>query len=279
MKEAIKKYIEYLSESHGFRVSLHGEGILPHLDFLAEYNSHECVYCMFVKSSEECWHRCRKCQKKAQEKLNENGAFFGSCYAGVGEFVFPIYAFDTVVGMISVGGFLGSGEKRAAFSVKYGFLEEKLTDLAKAELNGDVPPFDFVKTLIIPLSAMLTLLIEKNGLLGSGEENLYGKILSIIHTGYTRRLTISEIANRCHYSPSHISRYFKKKSGVTVNEYLGKVRMEKAAYLLLETEMRIEDVAASVGFFDTNYFISFFSSYYGKPPKRFKNENKNLQNK
>ena len=279
MKEAIKNYIEYLSEHHGLRVSLHGEGILPHLDFLARYNSHECVYCMFVKSSEECWHECRKCQKKAQEKAGETGAFFGSCYAGVGEFVFPIYAFGSSVGMISVGGFLGSAEKRGAFSVKYGFFEEKLTALAREELRADIPPFELVKTLITPLSAMLTLLIERNGFLGSGEENLYGKILSIIHTEYTRKLTISEIANKCHYSPSYISRYFKKKSGATVNEYLSRVRMEKAAYLLSETEMRIEDVAASVGFFDTNYFISSFSLYYGKPPKRFKNENKNLQNK
>ena len=42
-------------------------------------------------------------------------------------------------------------------------------------------------------------------------------------------------------------------------------------------DMSIEEIGASVGFSDTNYFISFFSSYYGMPPKRYRKENKCLQ--
>lgn len=277
MEASIKNYIEYLRSAYGFKISMHGEGVLPHLDFLAPYNAHECVYCMYVKSSEECWHRCKAGQRKAQQKLIESGSFFGSCYAGVGEFVFPIYAFESVVGMISVGGYVGSAEKRAAFAVKYGFHEEKLKTISREELTPNLPDFEFVKTLVMPLSAMLTLFIEKNSSSGVGAENLYGRILSILHTGYTRKIKISDIASECHYSTSFISRYFKEKSGLTVNEYLRKIRMDKAKKLLLSTEMTVEDIAASVGFFDTNYFISFFSSYYGEPPKRYKNANKTLQ--
>jgi len=276
MKASIKKYIEYLLSYHNLKISLHGEGVLPHLDFLAPYNSHECVYCMYVKSSEECWHRCKRGQSAAQKALVETGAYFGSCYAGVGEFVFPIYAFDSVVGMISVGGYLGSKEKRGAFAAKYGFHEGRLSSLAKEELSSDIPDFEFVKTLIEPLSAMLTLYIEKHSLVYSGDD-LYGKILSILHLGYTRKIRISDIAGECHYSTSFISRYFKEKSGETVNGYLKRLRMEKARKLLEDSTMRIEDIAASLGFSDTNYFISSFSSYYGKPPKQYRNANKNLQ--
>ncbi len=274
MKSSIKNYIEYLTSSCGLKISLHGEGVLPHLDFLAPYNAHECVYCMYVKSSTECWHRCREGQRRVLEKLCKSGAFFGSCYAGVGEFVFPIFAFDSVVGMISVGGYVGSAEKRGAFALKYGFHEARLKALSEEELKSEVPDFNFVKTLIEPLSCMLTLFIEKSSSSAAGAENLYGKILSLLHTGYTQKIKIGDIADKCHYSPSFISRYFKKKSGVTVSEYLAALRMEKAKKLLLNSDMRIEDIAASVGFFDTNYFISFFSRYYGCPPKRYKNANK-----
>ena len=204
------------------------------------------------------------------EKLSKDGAFFGSCYAGVGEFVFPVYAFGKQIGMISVGGYYGAPEKRSAFASKYGFNEAELSKTAKAELKREIPPIEFVATLILPLSAMMTLTVEKNGTPNLGSDPLYGKILSILHTRYTRKITVGEIANECHYSASFIHRYFKKKSGVTVNEYLKKLRMERAAYLLLNTEMKLEDVAASVGFSDTNYFISFFSSYYKKPPKQYK---------
>ena len=276
MKASIKKYIEYLLSYHNLKISLHGEGVLPHLDFLAPYNAHECVYCMYVKSSKECSERCRRGQKAAQEALIETGAYFGSCYAGVGEFVFPIYAFDSVVGMISVGGYLGSKEKRVAFAAKYGFHEGRLLTLAKEELNSDVPDFEFVKTLIAPLSAMLTLYIEKHTSVYASGDDLYGKILSILHLGYTRKIRISDIARECHYSASFISRYFKEKSGETVNGYLKRLRMEKARKLLCESAMRIEDIAASLGFSDTNYFISSFSAYYGEPPKKYRNVNKTI---
>ena len=276
MKDAIKKYIQYLTEQHGFQISLHGDGLLPRLCFLAPYNSHDCGYCMLVKSSTECWHRCITGQKKAMEKLEQDGAFFGSCYAGVAEFVFPVYAFQKQVGMISVGGFSGSPEKRAAFATRYGFLEETLTTMANTQLKKAVPDMEFVKTLITPLSAMLTLIVEESGTQELYAEALYGKILSTLHTRYPQKITISQIADDCHYSTSFIARYFKKKSGMTINEYLKKLRMEKARHLLLHTEMRIEDIAASVGFSDTNYFIYFFSTYYGKPPKKYRNERRKL---
>ena len=270
MRDAIKNYIDYLSKNHGLQISIHGSGLLPRLDFLAPYNSHECVYCMLVKTSAECHRRCRIGQERAMARLNLQGAFYGSCYAGVGEFVFPVHAFGNLVGMISVGGFLGAAEKRAAFAAKYGFGENTLSAVAERELCARVPSFSFVRTLIMPLSAMITLEMEKNGSSGIQAEALYGKILSILHTHYPRKLTLKEIADECHYSPSHVSRYFNKKSGVTVYEYLKRIRMEKAAHLLLHTEMRLEDVAASVGFFDTNYFISFFSTYYKMAPGHYR---------
>ena len=273
MKESICNYIEYLGESHGLKISLHGEGIRRFLDFLAPYNAHECAYCMYVKSSAECWQRCREGQRRAEAHLAENGEYFGSCYAGVGEFVFPITAFDKNVGMISVGAYIGNAEKRSKFCAEYGFHEAKMSSLAHSELKEEVPDFKFIKTLIDPLSAMLTLMIERCG--GEvGAESIYGKILSIIHTGYMKKLSISDIAAKCHYSPSFLTRHFKEKSGKTINEYIFSVRIKKAAELLLGSDMRIEDVAASTGFFDTNYFISCFSKKYGIPPKKYRNANK-----
>ena len=160
-----------------------------------------------------------KSQQKALEKLNKSSEYFGSCYAGVGEFVFPIRAFDETVGMISVGRYLGMAEKRIAFAQKYGFSEKMLNSLANSELSDEMPDINFIKTLIEPLGAMLTLLIEKNGKDFLTTENLYGKILSILHTGYTHKISIDDIATECHYSTAFISRYFKEKSGFSINDY------------------------------------------------------------
>ena len=269
MVQSIIAYIDFLEQTYDLQISLHGKGLAAYLDSFAPYNAHSCGYCMYVKGSEECWKRCRESQRRAEEKA-ENGMFFGSCYAGVGEFVFPICAHGQIVGIISIGGYWGSTEKRTQFAKRYGFYEEKLEQLAAGELKKEIPSMAFIKTLIAPLGAMLTLLIEHSEAVADEPKEVYGKVLSIIHTEYTKRLTVEDIAKKCHYSKSFISRRFRERSGMTVNAYLNSLRMEKAKKLLLESEMRIEDIAVSVGFSDTNYFIAFFSRFYGLPPGQYR---------
>ena len=267
MLSSITHYIDFLEREHGLQISLHGKGLERYLDTLVRYNTHECAYCMYVKSSDECWKRCKESQKRA-ETAAQKGGFFGSCYAGVGEFVFPVYAGEKVVGMISVGGYQGAPEKRSYFAVKYGFYEEKLTHLAKTSLKTEIPPIQRIETMIAPLGAMLTLLLERD--IRQTEADPYGKVLSILHTEYSKHLTVESIAEQCHYSRAFLSRLFKEKSGVTIHQYLNDLRMEKAKKLLLGSRMKIEDIAAAVGFSDANYFIACFSKFYGTPPGLFR---------
>ena len=65
-----------------------------------------------------------------------------------------------------------------------------------------------------------------------------------------------------------------ERSGTTINAYLSALRMQKAKELLIKTDMRLEDIAASCGFSDTNYFITSFSKAYKISPKKYRNANK-----
>lgn len=262
-------YIDHLRSHYGLRVSIHGAGLVEHFPALAPYNIHECALCTYIKSSAVCRERCKESQRRALIAA-EGGAFFGSCYAGVGEFVFPVTERDRTVAFISVSAYRGSAEKEEAFIERYEHSELKIRSLAERELSRDIPDMRYLKMLIEPLSATLTLLFEHTGgPLGKGTE-IYGKILSILHNDYSGKLTVSDIASACHYSPSFISRYFKKISGESISTYLFRLRMEKAEELLLKRNMSIEDIASAVGFSDTNYFISSFSRHFGLPPKKYK---------
>lgn len=262
-------YIDHLKKDCGLSVSIHGAGLVEHFPALAPYNIHECALCIYIKSSPECLLRCKESQRRAIAAA-EGGAFFGSCYAGIGEFVFPVTQRDKTVAFISVGAYRGSPEKEWAFIEKYGHREEKIKKLAESELKKEIPDMRRLSMLIEPLSAMLTLLLEHSATnLGSGSD-IYGRILSILHNDYSARLTVGDIAASCHYSPSFISRHFKKMSGESINSYLFRLRMERAEELLLNRNMPLEDIAAAVGFSDTNYFISSFSKHFGLPPKKYK---------
>ncbi|MED1724596.1 helix-turn-helix transcriptional regulator [Brevibacillus parabrevis] len=66
------------------------------------------------------------------------------------------------------------------------------------------------------------------------------------------------------YSVPHLSALFKKKTGYSLIDYLIRVRMEKAASLLVETDRQLREIAESVGYREPYYFGRLFKKVYGK---------------
>lgn len=278
MIDSIINYIEFLKKHFDLSVSIHGtDGRLdPYMSRLAPYNIHSNPYCLFVKSSKENWNLCRIKQQRAAQAARD-GLIYGSCYCGVGEYMLPIKHGGEYMGFISVGGYRGSEEKRDHFAEKYGFSLEEIRDKYKTYLSPSRPDEKTVRTLIEPLAAMLALLFinKTEEAAPSGDGYVYGHIISYLHNHIDERILLSDIADFCHYSPSFITRLFKARSGMTINEYLQDIRMKKARDLLLKTDMQISEISEACGFSDTNYFIACFSRQYGTPPKRFRKQARN----
>ena len=278
MIDSIINYIEFLKKHFDLSVSIHGtDGRLdPYMSRLAPYNIHSNPYCLFVKSSKENWNLCRIKQQRAAQAARD-GLIYGSCYCGVGEYMLPIKHGGEYMGFISVGGYRGSEEKRDHFAEKYGFSLEEIRDKYKTYLSQSRPDEKTVRTLIEPLAAMLALLFinKTEEAAPSGDGYVYGHIISYLHNHIDERILLSDIADFCHYSPSFITRLFKARSGMTINEYLQDIRMKKARDLLLKTDMQISEISEACGFSDTNYFIACFSRQYGTPPKRFRKQARN----
>jgi signal transduction histidine kinase/ligand-binding sensor domain-containing protein/DNA-binding response OmpR family regulator len=78
--------------------------------------------------------------------------------------------------------------------------------------------------------------------------------------------SLTEIFNM---SRSNLQRKLKSISGVTPGDYLRNYRLKKACKLLLETDMRINEVAFSVGFNSPSYFAKVFYKMYHMLPKEF----------
>jgi CheY-like chemotaxis protein/AraC-like DNA-binding protein len=78
--------------------------------------------------------------------------------------------------------------------------------------------------------------------------------------------SLTEIFNM---SRSNLQRKLKSISGVTPGDYLRNYRLKRACQLLLETDMRINEVAFSVGFNSSSYFAKVFFKTYQMLPKEF----------
>ena len=80
-------------------------------------------------------------------------------------------------------------------------------------------------------------------------------------------LHLSTLASKCSISPEHLSRIFKRDTGLGISEYITLVRFQKAQELLLSPNApTVAQIADICGFNDSNYFSLRFKKLYGVSP-------------
>lgn len=91
-----------------------------------------------------------------------------------------------------------------------------------------------------------------------------------ITANFEHPLRISGIANKIGINRSYLSILFKKRMGVSPQQYLIDFRLEKAAGLILETDMAIRAIASVVGYADPLTFSKAFKQKYGCSPSLYR---------
>lgn len=83
-------------------------------------------------------------------------------------------------------------------------------------------------------------------------------------------LSVPAIAAHLSMSAGHFSRLFKSEMGKTVLEHVSDLRLDRARALLLNTNMRIQEIAGRVGLTSVDYFIRFFGRRTGMSPQQYR---------
>jgi transcriptional regulator GlxA family with amidase domain len=91
-----------------------------------------------------------------------------------------------------------------------------------------------------------------------------------IHDNLNRPLRVDELARHVHVSPRQLTRLFSKGLNASPASYVERVRLQKAAALLLRTGIPIKQIAANLGYPDVATFTRAFSRQHGQPPGRFR---------
>lgn len=94
---------------------------------------------------------------------------------------------------------------------------------------------------------------------------------SYIMENCDKPLTVKDAADYLFISPSHLSRLFRQELDCTFNDYLTRVRVEKAVELMKKPELSVEQVAQAVGYKNQSYFAKVFRRYIGVTPLTYKN--------
>jgi len=280
--EQTEKLINYIEEL-GYRITIHvsGEKAKVLTELIAGHNIHGSLFCVIVKSDECAWNHCVECQRKINEKLKKDGAFFGMCYAGMEEYVFPVIA-DELLGFVSVSGYGIHRDKALprmnAISRKYFIDKEKLLHAYDETLTHKEANFTEIDALIPALCNMLSSACEKLNDADIAENSRtaqFSQVLRYIDRNFTEKITLDTLCRQYNCSRSTMSHLFKASTGKSIPEYVRSKRLEKARQLLENTGYNATEISQLVGYGDSDYFINIFSKAYGAPPIKYRQKHKN----
>ncbi len=98
------------------------------------------------------------------------------------------------------------------------------------------------------------------------------KVIDYIEENLSKKMSLEELADVAMFSKYHFHRTFKIVAGETLNNYIKRLKMEKAYKMInLDKDAVIGDISFELGYNSTANFTRDFTEYYGISPKNIKN--------
>lgn len=139
-------------------------------------------------------------------------------------------------------------------------VKEGIEQFSKLLTNGDD-----LSSLNGAFRRCVHLLVEN----GTGRSSLVNKVIQFIHDHYDQPYSLTAIADRFKVSSGYLSRTFSREVGCSLTCYFSRVKMEWAADFLINSDMKIYEVAELVGYENPEHFSRTFKKIMGKSPKKY----------
>ena len=98
-------------------------------------------------------------------------------------------------------------------------------------------------------------------------KNSMAQIREDLHSCIYGHMNIGQIANKHHISVSTLRRMVRQSSGYPLHDYIHRLKMSEAKHLLLNTSLRVKEIAGMLHYQDTFYFSRLFKKYMGCSPQ------------
>lgn len=145
-----------------------------------------------------------------------------------------------------------------------------LKDIEREYLHSDRFSNQLIKGYVQQILAIVYR--TQNEFQNTRVQNKYAvRALDYLNDNFTGEITLGALAEKLSISPEHLSRIFKKETGLGFSEYLSLLRLKKAETMLKQDSgLAISEMAFACGFNDSNYFCEKFKAVYGISPLKFK---------
>ena len=101
------------------------------------------------------------------------------------------------------------------------------------------------------------------------DDEMIVKVLRYVEENY-RYGSLTELAAVIPYDIAGLSRLIKEKTGNTYTGLMQEKRLSQAAWLLKNTDRKVNEISESVGYENISYFHRIFTARFGLSPKQYR---------
>ncbi|WP_138495014.1 response regulator [Paenibacillus pinistramenti] len=98
------------------------------------------------------------------------------------------------------------------------------------------------------------------------------QVQDMIEADHGHELSVKTIADQVFLHPVYLSKVYKAETGEGLGDYLIRKRMDKAAYLLKNSNKKIYEITSELGYQNPQYFSKMFRKHYGMTPNEFRDQ-------
>lgn len=95
-------------------------------------------------------------------------------------------------------------------------------------------------------------------------------VFTFINDNALNKLSMDEICEKTHISKYHLCRIFKENMGVTITEFIKNRRLSVAKQLLINSQLKITEIAQKCGFCDSSFFTKVFTKEFSITPTEYR---------
>jgi len=151
---------------------------------------------------------------------------------------------------------------------------DKMLHFFQTILNNGLEKSEYSQQ--VNCSYLRILLLELASEIASSEktaslsEATYKKTKKYIDDNFSKLYSVRQVADHCQINIRYMSRLFKLHNYMSPRQYITRLKMNKAATLLLNSNFTVSHISLEVGYEDPYHFSRCFKKHFGLSPRHYR---------
>lgn len=237
-------------------------------------------FCQVLASKRAAEENCCHCEAEIQRRVGRTLASRTlRCFAGLEVVAAPVivegrHLATWIGGQVlcrkpTRASFMGVARQLAGWGRK-----KELLSIQAAFFHSQVVPADQLQAM----KQLLTLFAQHLGECADrlwmapsqGEPVCVARAKEFVQAHVTETMSLAQVSSAAHVSPYHFCRVFRTATGLTVMEYVSRLRVEKAKTMLADASIQVAEVAYATGFGSISQFNTVFRRYVEQSPTQYR---------